>query len=174
MSPRLIPVTPSDNSFLFEIYASSRAEELKFAPWTEDRKLAFLESQFEAQTNHYNASYPNRSFDLITLEDEPAGRFFQAELADEIRIIDITLLPRFRNGGIGTVILSNLLDTATIKHKPVSIYLETYNRSQTLFTRLGFVPVSDDGVYCLWEKKPEGKSRIIVNGQTVRVGSKTE
>ncbi|CAN5846927.1 GNAT family N-acetyltransferase [soil metagenome] len=172
MSPRLIPVAHSDNSLLFEIYVSSRAEELKLAPWTEDQKLAFLESQFEAQTNHYYSSYPNGSFDLIKLEDQTAGRLFQAELDDEIRIIDITLLPQFRSCGIGTLLLSNILETGKNKQKPVRIYLETYNRSQTLFTRLGFIPVADDGVYCLWEKTPEEKNRTS-EGLAVSVVNKT-
>ena len=172
MSPRLIPVAHSDYPLLFEIYVSSRAEEMKLAPWTEEQKHAFLESQFEAQSNHYYSTYPNGSFDLIKLEDQTAGRLYKVELDDEIRIIDITLLPQFRNRGIGTHLLSEILETGKTKQKPVSIYIETYNPSQTLLTRLGFIPVADDGVYCLWEKTPEEKNRTS-EGLEVSVVSKT-
>lgn len=172
MSPNLIPVSPSDYPVLFEIYVSSRAEELKFAPWTDEIKNAFLESQFEAQTSYYYSTYPNASFELIKLEDQTAGRLYRAELDDEIRILDITVLPQFQNRGIGTFLLSDILANGKNKQKPVRIYLETYNRAQTLFTRLGFTAISDDGVYCLWEKTPEEKNRTS-KGLAVSVVNKT-
>jgi len=40
----------------------------------------------------------------------------------------------------------------------VTIYLDTYSPAQTLFSRLGFIPVADDGVYCLWERKSGEKT----------------
>lgn len=157
MFPRLTPVLPSDNPLLFEIYVSSRAEEMKLIQWTDEVKNTFLESQFQAQTLHYFSKYPDGSFELIKLENQTAGRLYQAELADEIRIIDITLLPQFRNQGIGTILLSDILKKAEKLQKSVRIYLETYNPSQNLFARLGFVPTSNDGVYSLWEKAPAEK-----------------
>lgn len=153
MSLRLVPVSHSDYSLLFEIYISSRADELKFVPWTDEQKKTFLAAQFQAQTNHYYSTYSNGSFDLIKLDDQPAGRLFQAELDDEIRIIDITLLPQFRGCGIGTQLLSEVLESGTNKQKSMTIYLDTDSPAQTLFSRLGFIPVADDGVYCLWERK---------------------
>ncbi len=153
MSLELHPVSHSDYSLLFEIYISSRADELKFVPWTDEQKNAFLEAQFQAQTDHYYATYSDGSFELIKLENETAGRLFQAELDDEIRIIDITLLPQFRNRGIGTLLLSEVLESGANKKKLVTIYLDTHSPAQTLFSRLGFIPVADDGVYCLWERR---------------------
>ncbi len=52
MSLKLVSVSYSDCSLLFGIYISSRAEELNFVPWTDEQKNAFLEAQFQAQTNH--------------------------------------------------------------------------------------------------------------------------
>lgn len=158
MSPKLTPVTPSDDSLLFEIYVSARAEELKFAPWTEEVKRTFLESQFQAQAQYYFSKYPDGCFDIIEFDDQKIGRLYKAALDDEIRIIDLTLLPEFRNQGIGTSLISDILKTGEEQKKAVRIYLETYNPSQTLFSRLGFRTISEDGVYALWEKMPEEKS----------------
>lgn len=170
MSLKLLPVSHSDYSLLFEIYISSRADELKFVPWTNEQKNAFLEAQFQAQTNHYHSTYPDGSFDLIKLQDETAGRLFQAELDDEIRIIDITILPQFRNRGISTLLLSEVLESGTNKQKPVTIYLDKYSPAQNLFSRLDFIPVADDGVYCLWERKfGENTSK----GSAVKTAGKT-
>lgn len=158
MTPRLTPVAPSDDSVLYEIYVSSRAEELKSVPWTDEVRRAFLESQFQAQNRHYFSEYPQGSFNLIELENQTVGRLYKTELDDEIRILDITILPGFRSRGIGTLLLSEILADGEIRQKPVSIYIETYNPSRTLFSRLGFQSVSDDGVYCLWKKMPAEKN----------------
>ncbi|MGI8639044.1 MAG: GNAT family N-acetyltransferase [Pyrinomonadaceae bacterium] len=115
MSLKLVSVSHSDYSLLFGIYISSRAEELNFVPWTDEQKNAFLEAQFQAQTNHYYSTYSDGSFDLIKLENETAGRLFRAELDDEIRIIDLTLLPQCRNRGIGTLLLSDVLESGANK-----------------------------------------------------------
>lgn len=155
MTPQIIPVSDSDYSVLFEIYASSRTEEMKFVPWTDEQKTAFLQSQFQAQQSHYLSTNPNGSFNIIKIEDQTAGRLYTSEFGGEIRIMDITLLPQFRNQGIGTQLISGILEIGVRKQKPVTICLETYNPSQNLFSRLGFNRVSDDGVYCLWERSAE-------------------
>lgn len=153
MNYKLLPITSADESFLLQVYASSRAEELSFATWTEDVKEVFVKSQHINQNRHYFNIYPNGSFDIVEFDGERAGRFYKVELKDEIRIIDATLLPEFRNRGIGTRLITDVLTVARRKSKPVRIYLENYNSSRRLFSRLGFHLISEDGVYGLWEKK---------------------
>ena len=155
MNPQIISVSDSDCSVLFDIYASSRTEEMNFVPWTDEQKSVFLQSQFQAQQNHYLSNNPNGSFNIIKIEDQTVGRLYTSEYGGEIRILDITLLPQFRNQGIGTQLISGILEIGIRKQKPVTICLETYNPSQNLFSRLGFKLVSDDGVYCLWERSAE-------------------
>src|SRR5688500_9371581 len=89
----LTPVSSSDKPFLVELYAATRAEERVLVPWSSEQKQLFLQMQFEAQNQYYRERYPNASFDLIKLNDSPVGRLYLAELADEIRIIDLTFLP---------------------------------------------------------------------------------
>ena len=38
--------TPEDESFLFEVYASTRIEELEGTGWNDEQKLAFIRMQF--------------------------------------------------------------------------------------------------------------------------------
>ena len=38
--------TPEDESFLLEVYASTRIEELQGTGWTDEQKLAFIKMQF--------------------------------------------------------------------------------------------------------------------------------
>ena len=68
-----------------------------------------------------------------------------------MRILDITLLPQHRNTGIGTAILKALMTEASSTGKPLRIYVESYNQSQRLFERLGFVRSGESGYSYLLE-----------------------
>lgn len=48
-SPALVSITESDEQFLTELYASTRAAEMAIVPWESEQKRAFLKMQFEAQ-----------------------------------------------------------------------------------------------------------------------------
>lgn len=77
------------------------------------------------------------------------GRLYVDEWAEEIRIVDLALLPQFRNRGYGTQLLKNLLAEGREKGKAVSIHVEQFNPAQNLYARLGFQPVETHGVYVL-------------------------
>src|SRR5215211_5883167 len=115
---------------------------------------AFLRRQFEAQDAHYREHYDGASFDVIEVDGEPAGRLYVARWEDEIRIMDIALLPEQRGAGIGTRLLRDLLDEGRRTGKRVSIHVEKHNRALRLYERLGFAPVADRGVYLLLERPP--------------------
>lgn len=44
----LIPIGESDETFLIELYASTRAGEMAIVPWDTEQKQAFLQIQSEA------------------------------------------------------------------------------------------------------------------------------
>ena len=50
MTITLRPAVESDRPLLFKLYASTREEEMQRVPWTEAQKQAFLEMQFNGQT----------------------------------------------------------------------------------------------------------------------------
>jgi RimJ/RimL family protein N-acetyltransferase len=149
MKLSLSPITTSDATFLSALYNTTREDEMAVVPWTEEQKLAFLEAQFQAQHRHYTTEYPTGSFQIIKSDSENIGRLYICELDDEIRIIDISIMPEHRGNGIGGKIVSDILRDAA---KAVTIYLESFNPSQTFFKRLGFEPISDEGMYQLWQR----------------------
>jgi GNAT superfamily N-acetyltransferase len=149
------PARASDRALLFEVYASTRAEELAVVPWDEPTKQAFLAQQFEAQDIHYRRHHPDATFDLIEVDGEPGGRLYVDRRDEEIRIIDIALLPRFRGRGVGAALLRELIDEADSAGKRLSIHVERENRARTLYDRLGFTVAGDDGgIYLLMERPP--------------------
>ncbi len=148
------PITLEDLSFLFQVYASTRLEELALTDWNEAQKAAFLQMQFTAQHRHYQQYYAAADFLLILQDDIPIGRFYVARGEDEIRIVDIALLPEYRRGGIGATILRDLFAEADAAGKPVRIHVEKFNPALRLYQRLEFMLVEDKGVYLFMERKP--------------------
>jgi GNAT superfamily N-acetyltransferase len=150
----LRPINANDLPFLQQVYYSTRAEELARVPWTDEQKLAFVHMQFNAQHTHYMTHFGQAEFQVILRNDDPAGRLYIHRAKEEIRIIDITLLPQHRGGGIGTILLKSILSEGAQTNRPVRIYVEHFNPALRLYERLGFIRIGDTGVYYHMEKSP--------------------
>jgi ribosomal protein S18 acetylase RimI-like enzyme len=152
----LRPVRPEDQDFLRRVYASTRADELAVTGWDNATMAAFIAHQFAAQHDHYMSNYDGASYDVILVDGEPAGRLYVARWAEEIRVMDIALLPAHRGRKIGGRLLASLLAEAAASNRKVSVHVERDNPAMTLYRRLGFEPVEERGVYVLMEWSPAG------------------
>ncbi len=152
----LRPMRAGDQDFSYRVYASTRAEELAVVDWSEAEKAAFLEQQFEAQRRYYQEQFPDAAFQVIERGGEPIGRLYLDRRAEEIRIIDIALLPAHRRAGIGGALLRAILVEAAAAGKAVGIHVERNNPALGLYHRLGFQEIDDQGVYLLMEWSPRG------------------
>jgi ribosomal protein S18 acetylase RimI-like enzyme len=148
------PITDADQPFLKQVYASTRLEELAIVPWSEEQLQAFLEFQFNAQHTFYQNNFKQAHYWVIEQADVPVGRLYLDRRADEICIIDIALLPAYRDRGVGTAVLNTILAEAQAKNQPVRIHVEPNNRALNLYHRLGFRQIGDIGVYHLMEWTP--------------------
>lgn len=143
--------TDTDVPFLRHLYGTSRAEELRQVPWTDDEKRLFLDMQFSAQKAHYETYYPDCDFLVIEMNQAPIGRLYIDRGPDDIRITDISLLPEFQGRGIGRMLMEEILDEGRATGKRVTIHVEHYNPARRLYDRLGFRHVDTNGVYHLME-----------------------
>jgi ribosomal protein S18 acetylase RimI-like enzyme len=150
----LRPVDADDERFLLRVYAGTREEELAPVPWSAEQKATFVAHQFAAQSAHYAQHYAGLTADVILLGGAPAGRLLVARWAEEIRIVDISILPEFRGGGAGSALLRELLAEAEAAGKRLSIHVERENRALGLYERLGFRPVGEHGVHLRMEWDP--------------------
>jgi GNAT superfamily N-acetyltransferase len=157
MTPTLRPTAPNDEPFLREVYSSTREEELAPLAWDAQSKRQFLDMQFNAQHGYYHEMYPDAAYQIIEIEGRPAGRLYLDRRKDEIRIVDIALLPDFRGAGVGTSLLKDILDEALASNKTVRIHVEKFNPAMRLYKRLGFEATADRGVYALMEWTPDGQ-----------------
>ena len=141
-----------DRVFLFEVYASSREEELRLAPWTIEEKRGFLTQQFEAQDHHYRTYYEGAEFLVIQVDGRDAGRLYVHRVPGELLVIDIALLPIEQRQGVGTRILADLVSEADRDGRTMSLHVEHNNQARRLYDRLGFRVSGDTGVYLRLER----------------------
>jgi GNAT superfamily N-acetyltransferase len=150
----LRPITEGDREFLYHVYSSTREEELARVPWDNSQKTAFLQMQFSAQQNWYSKRCPDVQFQVILEHGRPIGRLYIQRRPTEIRVIDMALLPAYRNRGIGSHLLSGILSEARTRDLPVTAHVDLFNPAQRLYKRLGFRTVTDDGVFQLMKWNP--------------------
>ena len=146
---------PQDAAFLYRVYASTRADEMVAVNWSETEKSAFLRMQFDAQRRYYEAQFPDAAFQVIFAKDKPIGRLYVDRRDDEIRLIDIALLPECRGTGIGSRLMQDILDEAAAAGKCVRIHVEQFNPARRLYDRLGFREIKQQGIYLLMEWTPD-------------------
>ena len=148
-------VKPEDQSFLLELYKSSRGDDLRGLGWDEQRISEFLDMQYEAQQNFYESDYRDAADELILLEEKPIGRMMIESRPHEIRCVDLGLLPEYRERGLGTEIIQKLQEKARREKKPLRLQVIRFSRAVNLFDRLGFVRTSETGTHFQMEWTPE-------------------
>jgi GNAT superfamily N-acetyltransferase len=144
----LRPVSQEDEPFLLALYGSAREDELAQVEWAEGQREVFVHWQFDLQRREYDARFPNARYQLILIDGEPAGRIWVGEEKEQIRLLDIALLPQFQNRGIGTILLGELIKEASHAHKPLRHMVFVLNNdAHRFYERLGFVVIEDLGAY---------------------------
>jgi ribosomal protein S18 acetylase RimI-like enzyme len=150
----LRPASNADYAFMRYLYGASRAEEMERFPFSEDQKGAFLDQQFGAQFEHYRIHYPTCERNIIERDGHGVGRLWIDEWPDQIRLVDISLLPEARGSGLGTALVRGVLERGAKAGKPVTIHVEGFNPALRLYQRLGFEHVDTNGVYYLMKWTP--------------------
>jgi len=155
----LRPVTPEDDPFLFKVYRSTRAEEMALTGWLDIEQRAFLKMQFQLQRDSYKVQFPEAEHVIILSGGQPAGRMMVDRTRDdELRGVDIAVLPEFRNSGIGSFLINGLLAEAAAAGVPFRIQVERVNhKALRLYERLGFAlqGETDTHISMEWATKPE-------------------
>jgi len=132
---------------LEQLYATNREAEFSQVQWTDAQKRVFLQQQFQLQDRAYRAQFPGTAFELIVLDGRWVGRLSVWEGAEEIRLLEIALLPEAQRRGTGTQIMELLLHSAAVQHKPVTLHVQVSSPALAWYQRLGFVQQTGDGVY---------------------------
>lgn len=139
----LRPVTPEDEQFLFEVYASTRMDELDAIGMDKAQQEAFINMQYRLQRHHYLTYYTQATHDIVLLDGVPVGRFYINRTSEEIRGVDVALLPAYRSFGIGSHLIRQVQQEAAQKGLPFRLQVEKHNPAFQLYLRLGFVKTGE-------------------------------
>jgi GNAT superfamily N-acetyltransferase len=140
-------IVEADHPFLRDLYAGVRAAELAPVAWPEEAKRQFLDEQFGLQHQHYLKNYVGADLLLIESDGAPIGRIYVYRTPAEIRLMDIALIPERRGQGIGSALLSELMNEARSTACELTLHVEPDNPAQRLYQRLGFRLIEQRGVY---------------------------
>ena len=111
--------TPDDQGFLLDVYASTRLDELAGTGWDDNQKRAFIQMQFLARER----IYPQVDSKIILLNGQPVGRMLVDRNETAILLRDIALLTEYRNAGIGSRLVQDLMSEAAAANKPVELHV---------------------------------------------------
>lgn len=149
---RVRPALPEDHEFLTELYASTRADELDQAGFPNEQRAAFCRMQFSFQQRHYQQHFAHAEVSIFELADQAIGRELIARTADQLTLVDIALLPAYRNQGIGSDRLRLLIAQSAVLACPIRLHVLQGSAAQALYARHGFVVVQAEGAHWLMER----------------------
>jgi ribosomal protein S18 acetylase RimI-like enzyme len=147
-------VRPEDAPFLRAVYMSTRAEEVAVLGWSPAQQEAFLTMQFHAQQQDYGRRYPAAEHRILLRGGQAAGQYRVDRTPAEIHLIDVSLLPQARNGGLGGALLRRLREEAAQTQRPLRLSVARDNRARRLYERLGLVVIASTGTHFTMEWRP--------------------
>lgn len=144
---RLRPATLEDEPFLRQLFASTRADELSLLACDDSQKEMFITLQFNGQRQQYAMTYPKAAHSVILFNEGRVGRMIVASSEAAISLVDISLLPEYRNAGIGSGLIQDLLKEAATSGKAVRLNVFALSPAIRLYERLGFSRVGGGAAY---------------------------
>ncbi|MGD8190185.1 GNAT family N-acetyltransferase [Brevibacillus ginsengisoli] len=147
MMIQTFPVKPEDEPFLFNLFATTREEELKACGFDQTTSELFLRMQWRAQQLSYGEAFPDADHRMIWMDSVKVGKIMIHRTEQEIRLVDLILLPQVCHRGIGTQLLRELQQEANQQKKTLTLSVLHTNPALKLYKRLGFIAVGGDEMY---------------------------
>jgi ribosomal protein S18 acetylase RimI-like enzyme len=146
-SVTLRAAAPEDEPFLFEVYQSTRVDELASLGWAAAQQEAFLRMQFTAQGLAYGAQFPAADQMIVLRDGLPVGRMLIDRSGEEVYLVDITLLAEHRGAGIGASLMRALQREAAAACQPLRLRVLKSSRAVRFYERLGFSKIDESSTH---------------------------
>ncbi|MCS4306608.1 ribosomal protein S18 acetylase RimI-like enzyme [Rheinheimera pacifica] len=156
------PATAKDTVFLESLYQSTR-DDLSFLDAPEEQKAELMEMQFRAQTQGYGDAYPNAMYFIIEKHQEAIGKATLDFGPNEVRLIDLALIPAARGKGLGAAVVQAFQQASAAVAVPMTLtVLQENTAAKVLYQRLGFVTTAIQQPYELMIWYPPAMQKIII------------
>ena len=147
--------TDQDAGFLLDLFKAVRGPEFAIAGLPPAQLDMLLNMQFQAQTSSYRAQFPDADHQIVLVDGATAGRTLVDRSSEQLVLVDISILPAYQKGGVGSALVGELIAEARAAGLPVRCSVGVSNPGSLRFhQRLGFRVVSQDPVYCELECAP--------------------
>lgn len=160
MGLSLRPATPNDELFLYRLVYENLTESLMASAWDPTVREPLLKMQIEGQRASYAAQFPSADYAIIMYDGEAIGRLILDRTQESHYLVDITILKKFRNAGIGTWLMRAICTEAELVRKPLRLQVFVINRAKALYQRLGFRMIEDRQVTWVMERAPGTISQV--------------
>ncbi|GAB3927837.1 hypothetical protein GCM10011575_10900 [Microlunatus endophyticus] len=139
ITPQLRRATESDIEFLANVVlVSSEHRYSRYPEWDRD---AFHAGLIEDAADQVAGGVENSTTYVIIVDGIAVGRARLVTTTGRIEIAGLQVLPVHQNAGIGTAVISQVIDTATGAGIPIVLDVEPDNPdARRLYERVGFRP----------------------------------
>ncbi len=143
----LRPAVDADEAFLRRVHDAARHWEFEpvLASGQEDVYHTVMAQQFASQRRGYEAIFPHAQFGVIMWTDRMIGKLTLNYAENEVRVVDIAVLPEYRGHGIGEIVLRGICIEAGMRRVPVRLHAHSLGRAKDLYFSLGFQQIGTDG-----------------------------
>jgi len=142
------PATEQDAPFLFELFQAVRLPDFAQVPMAPAQLDLVMRMQYAGQKHTYGAQFPGPGHDVILVEGIPAGRIWVYRGTEAHQLVDISLMPEYRNRGIGAGLVTEAIGAAREAGVRLCCSVALTNPGSLRFhQRLGFRIVGQDEVY---------------------------
>lgn len=146
------PAGDSDKLFIESLYKKNR-EDLRMIDAEKDFIEELIDTQYHAQTVGYGDKFPNAMYFIIEKHNERVGRVVVDFGPNEIRLVDIALLPAAQGKGFGKGVIQALQSAARQVMTPLTLSVSKTNLAAIgLYAQLGFkvAESSDSYDFLIW------------------------
>jgi len=140
------PATASDTAFAREVHHGAYRDVVvaQYGAWDDAAQDRFFENDWR-----------DAKFDIILSDDMPCGYAAVEYRADDVHVRELVIHPKWQGQGIGTVFLTQVMESAGQKGLPVRLGTQHRNRALKLYQRLGFREIGRTETHVLLEWSPK-------------------
>ncbi|MCU1287977.1 MAG: uncharacterized protein JWN60_206 [Acidobacteria bacterium] len=99
------------------------------------------------QQNHFRENFQPEANQIIVLNNHDVGRIELNHKADEVRVGNIQILPKYQSKGIGSSIMLKIIRQAQQHKQCVTLQVLKVNPARRFYERLGFVVDGEDDAH---------------------------
>ncbi len=133
-----------DADFLLMLFGEVKTAELHAGSWPRQARERLMAQQFIAFEQSVQSRYPSSEDHVIVHASKRIGRLQINSDFQSIRVTNLSLLPAYRNKGIGSRILREIIREADATDREVLFEVDKVNPAVTLYRRLGFEACKED------------------------------